>query len=221
MNKTQTKKHAIHDSGPTTMELAHTVLRAKDEGRVRPWNLVTLMDITLGVLIAYTLDAADEPLPDYMTHAFDDDALFAVLPGDLTLSVPDASVLADQVLAALPFRGDVRVVRRERTGPLHPVHLAAIRLLTGTASGHPTGINALATRMYATWTETRQYSLYEHTFNNRGDGRVQPVAIYRQARTTLTGEHAGHDFDPYCCGIARMRSLTAPRVGTTVGGVQS
>ena len=57
----------------------------------------------------------------------------------------------------------------------------------------------------------QSYSQFEHTFGERGAVGYIPDASYQQSRTgDLDNEHSGHDFDPWCCGLARLQVIQAP-----------
>lgn len=205
------KKFTMRDGSPFTFELACTDALIDVGARFASCWLFTLVDIHLGVVIDAVL------IPQELTHPSDFGSFWGWpdFTGEdkdlLTISVPDDSLLTDDELTALPWGHEIRVVRRMPGWGLHPVHEAAIDLLL--ASARP-GVTAEEDGFGQALEELQSYSLYEHVFADESAGHSRRlVASYRHARTgDGHDEHSGHVFDPWCCGIARLRGTHSPRL---------
>jgi hypothetical protein len=204
------KKFTMSDGLPFTFELARTDVLVTDGVESTGWWLFTLMDIHLGVLIDAVAASQEVTYPpefgpfwEWLEFTGEDTDL-------LTISIPDSSVLTDTALLALPWDEEIRVFRRSLGQGLHPVHEAAIDILLGT-SDRCVDAEALGNRFDHVVEELVSYGLYEHRFDLQSDPDCFPQASFQQARAGDVGdEHAAHDFDPWCCGAARLRALHAP-----------
>lgn len=205
------KKFTTRDGLPFTFELARTEMPVGDGSHLGRYWLFTLVDIHLGVVIDATVG---NPA---MCYPPEDGSIWELLDfiGEdtelLTISIPDASVLSDDELATLPWGEEIRVVRRSPDARLHPVHEAAIGVLLSGPDVHadPAAFDAWFEHALE---ELQSYSQFEHTFGERGAVGYIPDASYQQSRTgDLDNEHSGHDFDPWCCGLARLQVIQAPR----------
>lgn len=211
------KKYAVMDGKPFTLELASTPVMVFDDGGPDVWNLTTLMDLSLGTLCdAYFWSCeAENPWGDSPYELVGlDDCFFDNPDAEITLSIPDPALLSDEIRSRMNIAGHINVVRRPAKIALHPVHTAAIDLLTWTPDGCPADVDVLLDRWERTFDEVASCSLYEHTFDFVGGVRYGPVATYQHARKgDVDDEHASHDFDPWCCGIARLQALqTTPHL---------
>jgi hypothetical protein len=201
------KHFTLRDELPFTFELACTDVLVNNGTRLAPYWLFTLVDIHLGMVIDAVVASQEVSYPrefgpfwEWLEFTGEDTDM-------LTISIPDSSVLTDDELAALPWDEEIRVVRRSPGQGLHPVHEAAIDMLLDW-SGVDVDSEVFGNRFQYLVEELQSYGLYEHRFDIRPDSGDLPQASYQQARTGDVGdEHAAHDFDPWCCGVARLRAL--------------
>lgn len=212
-----TKHYAVQDGKPFILELASTPVMVFDGGEPDVWNLTTLMDLSLGILCDYHFWSSEAANPSgespYEFVALDD-CHYDDEDADITLSIPGRALLSDQIRRRMTIAEHIQVVRRPATSGLHPVHTAAIDLLTWTPDGCPADIEVLLDRWARTVNEVASCSLYEHTFDFVGGVGYGPVATYQQPRKGDVDDydHASHDFDPWCCGVARLQALQTPRL---------
>lgn len=206
-----TKKFTTRDGLPFTFEMACTDALVDDGAGLAPCWLFTLVDIHLGVTIDAFLAVQEAthpaevgPLWAWLDFAGEDTSL-------LTISIPDSSVLTDDELTALPWGPEITVVRRQPGQGLHPVHEEAIDILLASSGGQ--GNEVGWDRFEQTLEELQSYSLFEHVFDNVADLGYRPDASYRQARTgDVDDPHSAHEFNPWCCGVARLQALQTLRL---------
>lgn len=207
--KDMSKNYAIRDGGPFVLEVAWTPVMVFDEDGPDVWNLITLMNLNIGTLVEAIFCSAEADLGGDTPYCFSQINPEGADGGLLTLSLPCEAILTGRDLAMMDLDPEIRVVRRPASMALHPVHTAAIDILMWTPDGCPPDLGPLLNRWEPTFEEIGSCSLYEHQFEFVGAAGYLPEAVYRQPRTGDVNdpEHHGHTFDPYCCGVARLRAL--------------